>query len=189
MLATGYILWFALPPGTNKVLSLWEPDPTPVGRRPRLDELRPAGRPVRPPLWLHWQWLASVVRKRLHLPGSSHHGGLRSGLTTFLVVGACLGLFAWATHSGVQEISDPTLRGVCPPGEEGTEKNVAATPSPPSVLKQEGPTAPEFWQDVYPVLERSCLSYTRQSSGGGLSRGPARRLLRHGRQGGISPAR
>jgi hypothetical protein len=166
MLATGYILWFALPPGTNKALSLWGLTRHQWGDVHAWMSFGLLG-VLFVHLCLHWQWLVSVVRKRLHL-ASAPHGGLRSGLATFLVVAACLGLFAWATQIGVREITDPAHLDVCPPGNQGTEKLVDATTSVPGVPKQGVAMPPEFWKDVYPVLERSCLSChgpKRQSGG------------------------
>jgi hypothetical protein len=157
MMATGYILGFTLPAGTNKMWSLWGLT------RHQWGNIH---------LWIsfgflavvllhfcmHWQWVVAVVRKRLHQRTCPQGGLLRSGLATLLVVAALLGLFAWTTQTSVQEITDSAGFGVCPPS-GGNVDNAADVRdnSPSAVKKGERPTV-EFWKDVYPLLEKACLS-------------------------------
>jgi hypothetical protein len=157
MLATGYVLWFSLPPGTNRALSLWGLTRHRWGDVHAWISFAFLG-VLSAHVCLHWQWLVSVVRKRLGRSGTPQGGLLRSGLVTFVAVAAVLGLFAWATRSGVREITDPERLGVCPPdagrGEKGTDRAVSL----PSVVEVGDRAAVDFWKDVYPVLERSCQS-------------------------------
>jgi hypothetical protein len=155
MAATGYILWFAVPPGTNKALSLWG-----LARHEWGTVHAWISFFLLATLFLHtcqhWQWLVSVVRKRLHLESAPHRGLLSSGLVAFVVTVGLFGLFCWATQSGVRPITEPEQWDVCPPGEsERTE----AIPTPTSSAgRKESGAPPAFWQDVYPILEKACLS-------------------------------
>ena len=63
MMATGYILWFTLPPGTNKSLSLWQLTRHEWGTVHAWISFGLIGALLLH-LVLHWQWVVSVVRKR-----------------------------------------------------------------------------------------------------------------------------
>ena len=161
MAATGYVIAFAMPPGTNRSLILWGMT------RHQWGSIH---------LWvsfallavlllhvcLHWPWVVSTLGKRLGLP-SAKGGLLRTAVPTLLALAAVTGLFAWATRAGVREISgDAGRHGVCPPpgaqGERPAETGSWA----------EEPREVGFWEDVYPVLERSCLRChgpSRQAAG------------------------
>jgi hypothetical protein len=70
-----------------------------------------------------------------------------------MVVGAILGLFAMATQMGVLPITDPEEFNVCPPNSASGESG--ESPDLPKASAHDGPV--EFWNDVYPILEKSCL--------------------------------
>lgn len=147
MVATGYILWFPLPPGTNKELSLW-------------GLLRHQWGEVH--FWiaaalfatvlvhasLHWNWLVTVIRQRIHVAKASRADLIRVGVLTASAIALAIGLFAWAAHSGVQvrndsECSIPVL------------SPSLARPSAPEPPKE---TRQLSWDDVYPIFARACLS-------------------------------
>ena len=79
MIATGYLLRFPLPPGSNKMLSLWG-----YTRHQRGDVH----------FWislgllvvlivhlvLHWNWIVTVIGKRCHLVKTAHPSLIRSGV-------------------------------------------------------------------------------------------------------------
>ncbi len=155
MMATGYILGFALPPGTNKTWSLWTLTRHEWGTVHLWISFSFLGF-VFLHFCLHWQWLVAVIRKRLRLPICPPGGLLRSGLATLLAVGGLLGLFCWATQSSVREITDPARFGVCPPAVADRQANPVESPS--RTVKQKDRKPVEFWQDVYPILERACFS-------------------------------
>jgi hypothetical protein len=149
MLATGYVLRFPLPPGTNKELSLWGLTRHQWGAVHfwlSLGLLAAVGLH----LFLHWAWVVSTVGRRLHLPTSPGGHHLLAGVLTSLVLVVCLGLFAWAAHTGVREITGP-LDDACVP----TGPVRPADTSPPPAEQQ---SKVVFWKDVYPIFERSCLS-------------------------------
>jgi hypothetical protein len=150
MLATGYLLRFPLPPGTNKTLSLWGLSRHQWGEIHYWISLGLLT-VLAVHLVLHWQWLVTVIRQRLHLDkGETNHAGWITGL---LIIGL-FGVFAWAAHVGVQERSDPCCDDTKKTQAKSPEGNPSAnTPEPKTNL----PTL-VFWKDVYPTLERSCLS-------------------------------
>jgi hypothetical protein len=129
MAATGYILWFALPPGTQKELSLWGMPRHGWGTVHAWISFALLGT-VLFHVSLHWQWVVAVVRKRLHLAGSLQGGLWRSGLATAVLLAAVCGLFAWVVQTGVRPVTDPEALGVCPPSVVG-EKREAEPPSIP----------------------------------------------------------
>ncbi len=156
MMATGYILWFALPPGTNKALSLWDLTRHQWGTVHAWISFALLG-VLFLHLSLHWQWVVAVVRKRLGLTGGPQGGLWRSGLATLAAAAAVLGLFAWLTQVGVRNITDAEEFGVCPPG-TATTKGTVNEASSPGAGPEGAAHPPAFWKDVYPVLETHCAS-------------------------------
>jgi mono/diheme cytochrome c family protein len=150
MIATGYILHFPLPRGTNKSLSLWSLSRHEWGTVHFWISLALLA-VLLTHLALHWQWVVTVVARQLHLATSSQERHIRSGVITLLAVTAALGAFAWIAEVSVRELNDPC----CPPSE--------TTAAPPTVAKlpDQPPTAERpqvnFWNEVYPILEASCL--------------------------------
>jgi hypothetical protein len=151
MLATGYILRFPLPPGTNKDLTLWGLTRHQWGEIHFWISLGLLG-VIGLHLFLHWQWIVSTVGRRLHLAISAGRRHLFSGLLTCASLVAAVALFAWAAQSGVRELTEP--------------RDDTCTPAPkaPVPARAEGKGSPEqpvkvsFARDVYPILERSCLA-------------------------------
>jgi hypothetical protein len=151
MIATGYVLRFPLPPGTNKLFTLW-------------DLTRHEWGSIH--FWislglltilfvhviLHWQWIVTVLGKRLHLVTSAPPPLLRSGITVLVILGLAFAVFAWATHSSVQSITAP-LPGVCPP-----EDTVAGVTTNHTRQVWHAQQLIIFWRDIYPLLEKKCLS-------------------------------
>jgi hypothetical protein len=155
MVATGYILRFPLPPGSNKYLSLWGLTRHQWGEVHFWISLALFG-VIFLHITLHWQWVVVSVRRKLSAAKAAPGSAWFSGLMTFLVLGAILALFAWAAHHGVEPLTEPR-EGVCPiPDSEGTK--AAEGGSPPGVDTTGGSPTVAFWKDVYPILERSCVS-------------------------------
>jgi hypothetical protein len=152
MLATGFILRFPLPPGTNKALSLWGLTRHQWGAvHFWISGALLAVLLVH--LALHWQWVVSVVGKQLGLATSPQQSNHQSGVLAALVVAVAFSAFAWASYACVRELEVPCC----------TEHQSAA---PPKVAQQiERSDAREgfepkvdFWKEVYPIFEASCLS-------------------------------
>ncbi len=148
MMATGYILRFPLPPGTNKVLTLWG------FTRHQWGDIH---------FWLsscflgivfvhivlHWQWLVTVIGRRFHLVATSRPSFFSRGLVIIVVFISSFILFAWATHRSVKQINEPMV-GVCPPDENKQTLQTFESSNNSSGI--------EFWKDVYPIFEKKCLS-------------------------------
>lgn len=142
MAATGYILWFPLPPGTNKEFSLW-------------GLLRHEWGAIH--FWiaiallttilvhscLHWNWLVTMIRQRMRLAKASHAVLLRMGVLTALALSVGFGVFAWAAHLGVQVQSNETCAVVSPV---------------PIAQKAVAKINHTTWEDVSRIFARACLS-------------------------------
>lgn len=152
MAATGYILRFPLPPGTNKSLSLWGLTRHQWGQIHFWFSLALLVLVI-VHVCLHWQWIVVSVKRRYGGMATPPKSSLRSGLFTLLLVLVAFALFGWAAQSGVRPVRDP-LTGARPLVADGEHTRsvepatVAATTRAPSVT---------FWSDVYPIFEKSCL--------------------------------
>lgn len=138
MVATGYILRFPLPPGTNKSLSLWGLTRHQWGAVHFWISLGLLVLIV-VHVCLHWQWIVVSVKRRFGRAASPSSSPFKSGLLTVLAIAAALALFGWAAQSGVKPIAGPV-------------ENHSTTVTPQSDQKKVA-----FWSDVYPLFEKSCL--------------------------------
>ncbi len=156
MLSTGYILRFPLPPGSNKSLTLWGLTRHQWGDAHFWISLGLLA-VILLHLCLHWQWIVISVKRRLVRAKATPGSSLASGLITFLVLAGVFTLFAWAAGSGVKTITEPR-EGVCPTAGPGGGNKAAepggTIPEPPTAYGSKV----GFRDDVYPILERSCLS-------------------------------
>ena len=156
MLATGYILRFPLPPGSNKDLTLWGLTRHQWGDVHFWISLGLIV-VILLHLCLHWLWLAFSVRRKLSRTIAAPGSALVSGLITFLALAAVLVVFGWAAQSGVNKITKPR-EGVCPPSglEVGNKAADLGGPIPETATAHGQKVV--CWNDIYPILERSCLS-------------------------------
>jgi hypothetical protein len=156
MLATGYLLRFPLPPGSNKELTLWG-----LTRHQWGDVHFWIGLGLIAVILLHlcrhWQWIAISVRRKLGRTQAAPGPALVSGLMTFLALAAVLVLFGWAAQSGVNKITEPR-EGVCPPSAQAGGNKPADLGGTISETPTGDGKKVVLWKDVYPILERSCLS-------------------------------
>jgi hypothetical protein len=153
MIATGYLLRFPLPPGSNKTLSLWGLT------RHQWGDIH---------FWislgllvvlvihlvLHWNWIVTVIGKRCHLVKSAHPSLVRSGILTSCIVTLAITLFAWTAQNSVTEIARPR-RGKHWAQIRQHNEPIASLEKPvPGGL---GQAQVVFGKDVYPILENNCL--------------------------------
>ena len=152
MIATGYLLRFPLPPGSNKTLSLWG------YTRHQWGDVH---------FWislgllvvllvhlvLHWNWIVTVIGKRCHLVKTAHPSLVRSGILTASVVILMITLFAWAAQNSVKETARP-MRGRHWGQISQINESFATTPVQGSIAQE----SVGLWQDVYPIFENNCLS-------------------------------
>jgi mono/diheme cytochrome c family protein len=152
MIATGYLLRFPLPLGSNKTLSLWS------YTRHQWGDVH---------FWislgllvvllvhlvLHWNWIVTVIGKRCHLVKTAHPSLVRSGILTASVVILIITLFAWAAQNSVKETARP-MRGRHWGQISQINESLATTPVQGSIAQE----SVGLWQDVYPIFENNCLS-------------------------------
>ena len=150
MIATGYILFLALPPGTNKSLSLWGFTRHQWGQIHFLVSVGLLAVFVTH-LSLHWQWVVATVAQRCGSARNTQSRHLLSGAIAVLVVITALALFAWIAQTNVRERSDPPYSPASPVGPGKTDSKGGA--SPPNGARIQI----DFWKDVYPIFESSCV--------------------------------
>ena len=151
MIATGYLLRYPLPPGSNRSLSLWG------FTRHQWGDVH---------FWislglllvlvihsvLHWNWIVTVIGKRCHLIKTEHPSLIRTGILSGGIVILMLTLFAWAAQTSVIEIARP-MRGNHFAYTNQVNKPVETIQAQSSI----NPTTIEFWKDIYPLFENHCL--------------------------------
>lgn len=148
MMATGYILHFPLPPGTNKLFTLWGFTRHQWGDIHFWLSLGFLGI-LSVHILVHWRWIVTVIGRRFHLAAISRPLLFRSGFVIIVVFISAFSFFAWATHSSVKKITTP-IAGVCPPDERQHTPQLFDSSNNLSGI--------EFWTNVYPILENKCLS-------------------------------
>ncbi len=152
MIATGYILRFPLPPGSNKMLILWG------YTRHQWGDVH---------FWislgllivffihlvLHWNWIVTVIGKRCYLVKTAHPSLIRSGILPGVMAIMLMTFFAWTAQNSVKEIAYPMRGKHFMQTNQGNESS-AATLAQGSI----NIGSVEFWKDVYPIFENNCLS-------------------------------
>ncbi|MGE5193345.1 MAG: DUF4405 domain-containing protein [Deltaproteobacteria bacterium] len=151
MIATGYILRFVLPPGTHKTLMLCGLTRHTWGT---IHFWISAGllALLLVHVVLHWQWLVTVVGRRLHLASTSRSPLLRSGLIAVLFLSLAFALFAWIVHQNVKPIAEHV------PREHEREKGPKPDGGDQRTSGDGGHLQIDFNIDIYPLLEKRCLS-------------------------------
>jgi mono/diheme cytochrome c family protein len=154
MIATGYLLRFPLPPGSNKALSLWSYTRHQWGDIHFWISLGLLTVLV-VHLALHWNWVVTVIGKRCHRVQTAHPSLIRSGILTGGIAILLMTLFAWTAENSVKEIAGP-MRGkhLGHSGNADQVESLAASPVQ-NTIDQEGV---KTWKDVYPIFENNCLS-------------------------------
>ncbi len=151
MIATGYILHFPLPPGSNKSLSLWGYTRHQWGDVHFWISLGLLVVLV-VHLVLHWNWIVTVIGKRCHLVKTAHPSLVRSGIITSGIVILSITLFAWTAQNSVKEIARP-MRGKHRAYTNQVNESSVIT----QVQNTIGQKSVVFWKDVYPIFENNCL--------------------------------
>ncbi len=150
MAATGYLLCFPMPPGTNKTVELWGLTRHQWGSIHAWISLGLIAL-LLVHVTLHWNWIASVVGKQFRA-SKAKPNLIRSGLTVFSIIAGALALFAWTAHLEVRPIADD-IPGVCAQEDlPSSDAFIAAPQSSGDDLRG------DFWTDVYPVLAQNCSS-------------------------------
>lgn len=150
MVATGYILFFTLPPGTNKSLSLWSLTRHQWGQVHSWISLGLL-LVLLLHLALHWEWVVATVAQRLGLARTPQSRHFRSGVITLLILVTALGLFAWVTKISVRGREDSCC---LPSADSDTTTNTLNRNKTKEVVTS---SHIDFWKQLYPILENSCL--------------------------------
>ncbi|MBS4050417.1 MAG: DUF4405 domain-containing protein [Methylomonas sp.] len=151
MLATGYLLRFPLPPGSNKSHVLWG-----LSRHEWGDVH----------FWisvglmlvlvvhlaLHWNWVVTVIGKRCGLVKSPQPSLVRSAAWVIGVFAAiCFG-FAWLAERDVVQIDRP-WRSFQVKGRQTIEQQQPAMAEAAEAL-----SGRLFWDDVSPIFQQHCVA-------------------------------
>lgn len=152
MIATGYLLHFPLPPGSNKTLSLWGYTRHQWGEVHFWISLGLLS-VLLVHLVLHWNWIVTVIGKRCHMIKTAHPSLVRSGILTASVVILMITLFAWAAQISIKETARP-MRGKHFGRMSQVNESSVITPAQDST----GQMGAEFSKDIYPIFENHCLS-------------------------------
>jgi hypothetical protein len=153
MVATGYILEFSLPPGSNKLLSLWGLTRHEWGSVHFWIGLGLVA-VILLHLVLHWEWIVITLKRRFWGASASGDNPLVSGVATLSVLVATLALFGWVADCNVTTISEPH-EGICPPVETGSQPERPETANSKLSVIQ---TQVDFKTSIFPILEHSCIS-------------------------------
>jgi hypothetical protein len=148
MIATGYVLRFPLPPGTNRTLTLWGLTRHQWGGIHYWISLILLG-VIAAHLVLHWKWIATVVGKRLRLTAKHQPSMVRSGMIVTGVFGVVFALFAFVVHWSVREMVEPLHDLDSLNHDEVVRRDTQTSESRANV---------DFWVDVYPILASRCVS-------------------------------
>lgn len=106
MAGTGFVLWFALPPGTNRTHALWglsRHDWGTLHAASSLGLLVLVGVHVA----LHWKWLVTNVCKRLGAGSWREQRPLAASVSVLVAILVPVALFAATTVRGVQRLATP----------------------------------------------------------------------------------
>lgn len=151
MLATGYLLRFPLPPGSNKAYSLWGLTRHQWGDMHFWISLGLIVVMIIH-LALHWNWIVTVIGKRCGLVNDNKPSMMRSAAWSIVVfAGLCLS-FAWVVDMNVKEIAQPG-RGHRVGNNRINAVKTDTFPTP----SNESETRHLVWNDVYPIFEKNCL--------------------------------
>lgn len=144
MIATGYILRFPLPPSTNRTLELWGLSRHEWGALHSWASLGLLA-VLFVHLLLHWEWIFATVRRRFTSTQAAPTQRLHAGIITVTAFLVLLGLFAWATQTGVRKLETP----LHPLRELPKSADIPSdSPLPQTV---------DFGRDVRPIFEVSCI--------------------------------
>ena len=103
MLATGWILSFPLPPGTNKTYVLWGLARHQWGSIHAWISLGLlTGLAIH--VVMHWSWISNVIAKQLRTKGDTTANRRRWGVVSLLLFVLLFSTFAWMTNRSVQPV-------------------------------------------------------------------------------------
>lgn len=152
MLATGYLLRFPLPPGSNKIYSLWGLT------RHQWGDIH---------FWislglivvmiihlaLHWNWIVTVISKHCGLEKSNQPSLIRCAVWSIIVFAGLCFSFVWVVDMNVKEVDRPRREHWADGNRNNAVKTIDALPP-----ANESESSHLVWNDIYPVFETNCLA-------------------------------
>jgi hypothetical protein len=157
MAATGYVLRFPMPPSTNRTHELWSLSRHEWGTIHSWASLGLLAILV-VHVALHWPWIVTMISRRFtHTKGKPPVRPWFAGLLTVVALVAMVGLWAAVTHLGVRERDIPLhlLSGEPEIAQSSSESSPETLPLAMSSVP--GQKAINFWRDVMPIFETSCI--------------------------------
>lgn len=151
MIATGYLLRFPLPPGSNKTLTLWGLSRHQWGDIHFWISLGLLA-VLMIHLALHWNWIVTVIGKRCHLIKTSQPSLVRSAIWTLGVFIVLCVAFGWLAQRDVKALPQPICSSVSSKDEIDTQNPDLHTAKPSSPQANTS-----VWADIYPIFATSCL--------------------------------
>ncbi len=101
-------------------------------------------------LLLHWQWLTSVIGKRVFGMATGRKASIRAGLLTIIAIVSGFTVFAITAYRSVTDTSGNVICNTAIPS--GNQPEAVSANSINNLPKT------DFWKEVYPVLEMNCIS-------------------------------
>ncbi|MGI9515520.1 MAG: DUF4405 domain-containing protein [Pirellulaceae bacterium] len=148
MIATGFILWFPLPPGTETTKSLWGLSRYSWGTLHAWISLGLLG-VLFIHVVLHWKWLVSMIaRRRGHEQPSAVRVAV-IGVLTAVFLATVSALFAWLTFMNLRplEVEQPQVE--IPITEDAIDSDQKKDEALPNTQL--------FADEVWPIFQRRCL--------------------------------
>ncbi|MGZ5575523.1 MAG: DUF4405 domain-containing protein [Methylobacter sp.] len=150
MIATGYILRFTLPPGSNRAFSLWGLTRHQYGDMHFWTSFGLLT-VLAVHLMLHWKWIVTAIVKHYHGVQTSPPSLIYSGVLTLAIATLIFMAFAWTVQHNVKQIARPIR-------ESGTNSPFdGQTDSSPIVPSENGNSEVDFRKHIYPIFEKNCL--------------------------------
>ncbi len=147
MIATGFILWFPLPPGTGTTYYLWGLTRYSWGAvHAWISVLLLSVLLVH--VVLHWTWMLTVISRRVTGSAASPKQSRQIGILTIVVLCVCGLLLGWITLRSVKPIPDSQVLE--------SKRDHTADASREATGSDRVPVS--FGDDVEPILRRSCLA-------------------------------
>jgi hypothetical protein len=146
MMLTGYILRFPLPPGTNKLYTLWGLTRHQWGSIHSWISLALLV-VILIHVAMHWTWIVSVISKRLFGNSLQDRSVTKIGIFVFLCIIACFSLFAVQADKNVKQISAPRPE-TCPPDFSTAETKDFSYAKSPAV---------NSWREVSSIFQKNCV--------------------------------
>lgn len=151
MIATGYILRFILPPGSNRAFSLWGLTHHQYGDLHFWISFSLLAVLVIH-LMLHWKWIVTVTVKRYHGVQTARSSLLYSGVLTLAIATIAFTAFAWTVQHSVKPLEWPVSEPAALDSRLD-EQTGSASIIPSGNSDSEN----DFWKNIYPIFEKNCL--------------------------------